>query len=725
MFSTLGDNAEIIELREKLAEAQATLQAIRTGHADALIDAAGNVFQRPGAEKPYATFFAAMNEGAVTVDQDGAILHCNPRFERMLGFPVDQLRRSTFTSYFAPEERDHFQSLLTNAAVGSWESEIQTARGALPVRLSITAMRAEHLDFSCVVVTDLTERVKADAELRIAAIAFESQEATSITDAQGKIVRVNQAFTRLTGFTGAEAVGNRHSILHSGRHDNKFYQELWKRLIESNGWQGEIWNRHKNGKIYPHWLTISAVCNASGVTTHYVGVLSEITKNKEAEAEIHRLAYYDALTGLPNRRLLLDRLSQAVIGTTRSGQYGAVLFLDLDFFKTLNDTRGHDAGDILLREVAQRLRHCVRGVDTVSRLGGDEFLLLLEDLGTDAATASMQARHIGEKVREVLGAPYEIQGRKAIISASIGASLFRDDETTVEDLLKHADLALYKAKDLGRNTLQFFDPALQAVLDERVALETDLRSAIDANELFLAFQPQLDVTGKLVSAEALLRWYHPERGMVSPKDFIPMAEKFGQIIAIGNWVLTRACLQLNAWAKDPLKRDLKLAVNVSQSQFRRQEFVSEVQLVLNETGANPQLLKIELTESMLIEDVNSAMAKMQELNNMGIGISIDDFGTGYSSLSYLMRLPIEQLKIDQSFVTNLPQDARDAVVTKTIIDMARNLSLNVIAEGVESKEQLEFLKELGCHAFQGFLFSQALPADEFDDFVKEHNIRSL
>lgn len=565
-------------------------------------------------------------------------------------------------------------------------------------------------------ITDITERKQAEDELRIAAIAFASQSGMLITDAHGIILRVNPAFTRLTGYSAAEAIGQTPGLLNSGRQDRAFYQRMWAALRDKGYWQGEIWNKRKNGQIYAELLTITAVITPDRGITHYVGNFSDITEDKEAEAEIHRLAYYDALTRLPNRRLLLDRLGQAVIATARSQRYGAIFFIDLDNFKALNDTRGHDVGDLLLIEVANRLRATVRESDTVARQGGDEFVVLMEDLGNQADEAAAQAKSLGEKLCLAIDQPFTLKDYEYHCRISIGVSLFHEKDS-VENLFKHADLALYQAKSAGRNTLRFFDPAMQAAQDKRSALEAELRLAIKGRQLELFYQPQVDAARRVIGAEALLRWRHPARGLVAPGEFIPLAEETGLILGIGLWVLENACAQLKAWEKDPRTRDLQLAVNVSARQFRQSDFVTLVETALADSQANPARLKLELTESLVLEDVADTIKKMHAVKELGVKFAMDDFGTGYSSLSYLGQLPLDQLKIDQSFVRNLPGRTNDETIARTIIAMGQGLAMEVIAEGVESEAQLAFLEAHGCHTFQGYLFSRALPLKAFSAFL--------
>ena len=560
---------------------------------------------------------------------------------------------------------------------------------------------------------DITRRKRAEAQLRIAEIAFESQEGIVVTDADNIILRVNRAFTDITGYSAEEAVGQTPSLLKSGRHDAAFYAGMWESLRDRGAWQGEIWNRRKNGETYPEWLTISSVKDDAGKVINYVAMLTDITPRKEAEERIHHLACYDPLTQLPNRRLLQDRLRQALASSTRSGHQGALLFCDLDNFKTLNDTLGHDIGDQLLQQVAQRLLTCVREGDTVARLGGDEFVIVLEGLSENREEAANQTKIVGEKIMTALRQPYLLAGHRRHSTPSIGIAVFVDHQNSIDELLKRADFAMYQAKAAGRNTLCFFDPEMQAAVMDRVAMEADLREAVRENQFLLYYQPQLDGAGHMTSAEALVRWQHPRRGLVSPADFIPLTEETGLIMPLGHWVLETACAQLVAWMARPEMAHLTLAVNVSARQFHNPDFVEQVLAVLDQTGAYPHKLKLELTESMLLNNMEDIITKMTNLKAQGVGFSLDDFGTGYSSLSYLKRLPLDQLKIDQSFVRDILTDSNDAAIARTIVTLAQSMGLGVIAEGVETKEQMEFLANLGCHAYQGYLFGRPVPAEMF------------
>lgn len=559
----------------------------------------------------------------------------------------------------------------------------------------------------------------ANANLRIAAIAFESQEGMFITDAQHVILRINQAFTDITGYAAEDAVGQTPHLLSSGRHGPAFYADMHEQLQAHGSWQGEVWNRRKNANIYPQWLTITAVVDGDGVLTHYVSTLTDISQRKAAESEIQTLAFYDTLTQLPNRRLLQDRLQQALAANLRSRATGALLFLDLDNFKLLNDSSGHDHGDLLLQQVAQRLTHTVREGDTVARLGGDEFILVLNNLGDTLAEAATRAEAIGEKILITLNQPYFLNGREHHNSPSIGVTLFNDQPCSVDDLMKQADLAMYEAKSSGRNTMRFFDPNMQATVSARATLEADMRTGLPLQQFFNYYQPQVNGAGQIIGVEALVRWRHPQRGLVSPAVFIAMAEETGMILPMGREVLTTACNQLAIWAKNPDLAHLSMAVNVSARQLVQPDFVAQVIAIVQQTGAPAQRLKLELTESQLQSNVEDIIVKMTALKAQGIGFSLDDFGTGYSSLSYLKLLPLDQLKIDQSFVRDLLTDANDAAIARTIVALAHSLSLSVIAEGVETQDQRDCLAQHGCHAYQGYLFGRPMPIAELEQLLQD------
>jgi diguanylate cyclase (GGDEF)-like protein/PAS domain S-box-containing protein len=555
----------------------------------------------------------------------------------------------------------------------------------------------------------------------IAALCFKARVGMMITDQDGRIILVNAEFTRITGYAAEEAVGRTPALLHSGKQGPMFYRDMWRGLRQDHYWQGEIWNQRKNGQFIAEWLTISAILDEAGNPSHFVGIFSDITKNKEVESEVHRLAYYDPLTQLPNRRLLQDRLGQALVNSHRTKHYGALLFLDLDDFKDINDSRGHSIGDQLLIEVARRLRHRVRAGDTVARQGGDEFIVILDNLGGDTTNAANLARRITEELADCVAKPYRLGGVELHCVTSIGISLIRD-QASVEELLRQADMALYKAKSCGGDTVCFFDPSMQAALDKRSVVLRELRQALPSRQLELHFQPQLDAQGTIQGAEALLRWHHPTLGMVPPGEFIHLAEETSLIMPIGRWVLETACAHLKRWTTEFPSQRIVLAVNVSPRQFRHPCFVDEVRDILRATAIDSTRLKIELTESLLIDNVDETVARMHELRALGVRFSLDDFGTGFSSLAYLKRLPLDQLKIDRSFVNDLESDPNDAAIVHTIITMGHTLGLDVIAEGVETAAQLDYLRAHGCHAFQGYFFSRPLPVAEFEAALRANTV---
>ncbi len=663
--------------------------------------------------------------GYLTLTSEALITEANLTGALLLGIECKKLLLRRFAHFVAEEDSDRwnhfFVSVLQHDERQNCELVLKRSNGSVFHAhldcLHINAGNGEHS--ARIAFTNISEHKQAEEALRVAAIAFESQEGIMVADANGVIMRVNNAFTRLTGYSAEEAVGRTPALLSSGRHDKDFFQCMWATLNKQKYWQGEMWNKRKNGKIVADWLTITAVTAPEENITHYVGTFSDITSNPESSAEIHRLAYYDLLTQLPNRRMLLDRLRQALAASNRSKQYGALLFLDLDNFKNLNDTRGHHVGDLLLVEIAHRLNANVREGDTVARLGGDEFVLMLENLSDDIQEAAIQAGLIGEKIRDAVAVSYVAQGLELWTTASIGVSLFYGHETSVDELLKHSDFAMYHAKKEGRNNVRFFDPEMQATLVERSSLESDLRHALGRRQLCLYYQIQVNNERRAIGAEALLRWVHPERGLILPEQFIPLAEKTGLIVPIGLWVLQTACAQLRDWAGNPATSSLQLALNASALELRQPDFVEQVRQAISVTGINPALLKIELTESLLVDNLSDTVNKMNALKALGISFSMDDFGTAYSSLAYLKQLPLDQLKIDQSFIRDLSDNPSNAALVQAIILMGRTFGLNVIAEGVEVEAQLEFLNLHGCHAYQGYLFSRPLPLEEFEKFIAQ------
>ncbi len=660
-------------------------------------------------------------DGFWLTDLQGNLEEVNEAYAKLSGYTVQELvgmHISQLEAIEKPEDtRAHIEIIMREGS-DRFETKHRRKDGVvLDIEVAVTLMRDEKKLF--VFCRDITGRKFAEQELRISAAAFETHDAILITDANSNIIRVNHAFTTITGYSAEEVIGKNPRIMSSGRQDQAFYATMWRQISQIGSWAGEIWDRRKNGDIYPKWLTITAVKDDAGAVTQYVAIFSDITARKMAEEEIRNLAFYDALTQLPNRRLFQDRLYAALQASARHDDHGALLFIDLDRFKLLNDTLGHDYGDLLLVEVAKRIKSCVREIDTVARLGGDEFVVLLEGVGTDKEEASRKAGLVAEKIRDVLAQPYELKTHEHYSSPSIGISLFHDGEETMDELVKHADAAMYQAKNAGRNTVRFYDPTLQKDLETRATLENDLRRAIDNHELQLYYQIQVDRQRQPVGAEALLRWIHPQRGMVSPAQFIPVAEDSSLILEIGDWVLETVCAQLAAWDGDARMRRLTLAMNVSANQFRMHGFVAQVTAMLHRYHVKPARLKLELTESVVLNDIDDVTAKMSALRALGVKLSLDDFGTGYSSLSYLKRLPLDQLKIDQSFIRDIATDPGDAGMVRSIIDMAKNFKQEVIAEGVETEAQLDFLEQNDCMAYQGYFFGRPVPVAQFEVQVRE------
>jgi diguanylate cyclase (GGDEF)-like protein/PAS domain S-box-containing protein len=653
------------------------------------------------------------------IDARGNLKQMNPAGLAML--EVETLEQATsipLLDYIAPEYRSAFADLHKRVIAGEsmqLEYEMIGNKGCRRwVDTHAVPFQYQSKKMILAVTRDFTERKIAENELRISATAFESQEGIVIADANHNIVRVNHAFNNITGYSSDEVIGKNPRLLSSGLQTPEFYAALWNRVDQTGSWQGEIWNKRKNGELYLEYLTITSVKNEAGILTNYVATLSDVTQNKLAAAEIEKLAFYDALTGLPNRRLMVDRLSQALASSARTGNRGAVVFLDLDHFKSLNDTLGHHVGDKLLQQVGSRLKSCVREGDTVARLGGDEYVVLLEKLSEKEIEAARQVEIIANNILTTLNHPHHLEEHEYLSTASIGISIFYDHNQPVEELLKQADIAMYQAKKAGRNTLRYFDPKMQDVIQERVSLEGDLRKALEKRQLTLYYQVQVDFLHHPIGVEALIRWKHPERGLVPPFEFIPIAEETGLIIPIGQWVLETACAQIKAWDKHEQTRKLTISINVSSKQFRQPDFAIQVHKTLERYAINPALLKLELTESLLLDNIEDTINTMNVLKNNGVLFSLDDFGTGYSSLQYLKRLPLYQLKIDQSFVRDIAVDSNDLAIIRTIIAMAHILDLSVIAEGVETEKQQQLLLSIGCTNYQGYLFGKPMAIAPFE-----------
>ena len=562
---------------------------------------------------------------------------------------------------------------------------------------------------------------KREGELqRMSMVIEQSPESIVITDTSGSILYVNEAFQRITGYARDEVLGRNPRILNGGLTPSATYAQMWSTLLAGEVWRGEFNNVRKDGSAYLELATIAPIKDAGGTVTHYVAVKEDITQRKQSEALLHRLAYFDALTGLPNRALLHDRIAQAIRSGVRRESFGMLMLVDIDRFRQLNDTLGHAAGDRLLCEVAARLRASVREEDTVARHGDDDFAVLVERIGETESDALSHAEHIARKLQQALQQPYVLgseTGDRHFATLSIGISLFHDGVSSLESLLKQAEVALYRAKQDGRDTVRFFNPKMQAVVDAHARLEARMHEALEANAFRLFFQPQVNRRGVVIGAEALLRWPLDGGPMVSPAEFIPLAEDTGHIVQLGLWVLRTACAQLARWQTDDSTRHLKIAVNVSARQFHQPDFVASVKETVHAAGIDPGRLELELTESAILSDVDETILRMNELRALGIRFALDDFGTGYSSLSYLKRLPFDQLKIDQSFVRDMAENQGSEAIVLAILSLSHALGLEVVAEGVEMPEQRDFLRQHGCDSFQGYLFGKPLPIEAWGDFL--------
>ncbi len=597
------------------------------------------------------------------------------------------------------------------------EEEVPLGGGTRPVEMTrVPLFKADGSRKGLVLVgRDLTEHRETERNLWLASQVFESSiEGILVTDAQGHVVRVNQAFSDITGYSHSDIIGQNPSLLKSGCHDEMFYQNLWRELLQTGKWEGEIWNRRKSGEIFPEWLAINVLRDGAGLITNYVAVFTDLSEKKAAEQRIEQLAYYDALTDLPNRSMLMGRLEQAIVQAQRSKRLVALLYIDLDRFKNINDTLGHPVGDRLLRLSAERLAAATREYDMVARLGGDEFVIMLTELDSER-----RAGQVAEQVLKEMAEPFELDGHEIFVTSSIGVALWPVDAPDKDELIRNADTAMHHAKEDGRNAIQFYRREMNATALERLVMESSLRRALERSEFMLLYQPQVCIeSGIVVGVEALIRWRHPELGLVSPAQFVPMLEETGLMVSVGAWVLRTACAQQVAWCRAGLP-PLRMAVNISPQQLDLGVFVHNVSQIIQETGIRPEMLEFELTEGSLMKSPEASALFMAELKAMGIRLSVDDFGTGYSSLGYLKRFPVDTLKIDQSFIRDVTIDPDDAAIASTVIAMGHSLGHRVIAEGVETEAQLAFLRRHGCDEIQGYLFSRPLPATELSELLQE------
>ncbi len=667
-------------------------------------------------EERYRQMFENNTSVKLLIDAgDGAIVDANPAAADFYGYPLETLRRMNIAqlNQLSVEEVRAEMALADQQQRRYFNFRHRLANGELrevEVHSGPVLLRGRRLLYS--IIHDITARRRAEEQLRLSAKVFEgASEGIVICDRNNRIMSVNRAFVEITGYAEAEVQGRDPRVLNSGRHDAAFFANLWHHLKTAGTWQGEIWNRRKGGEVYPEWLSITTVRDEAGEVSNYVAVFADVSERKRNEEHIRFLAEHDYLTGLPNRSLLHDRLQQAIALAERNDESLALMFIDLDRFKNINDSLGHQVGDQLLQEVGRRIQACVRSADTVSRPGGDEFIILLPSIETP-----QDAARVAEKLLESLNRPYQLGGHELVITASIGIAVFPEDGRDFQTLVKNADAAMYYSKEAGRDSFHFFTPDMNARVFERLSLENSLRRALERQEFLLYYQPQVDMpSGRVIGFEALIRWQHPQMGLVSPARFIPVAEDSGLIVPIGEWVLGEACRQNRAWQEQGMPA-VPVAVNISALQFRQPQFEASVERALAESGLEPAWLELELTESMMLHQGQGATDLLDRLKARGVRLSIDDFGTGYSSLAYLKRLPLDKLKIDQAFVRDIASDAGDAAITATIIQMAHNLGLSVIAEGVETEAQLEFLQAHDCASAQGFYFARPMPAADIRAF---------
>lgn len=724
-----------------------SLQAERVQMENALIE---NEKQLHALTESRQAILDCTNFSIISTDTSGVIQIFNRSAERMLGYRADELvglqtpsilhdpdevrqRAAELSIALSKNIEAGFEVFVANTRLHLKPDEhewtyIRKNNSRFPVLLSVTALldvQGEITGYLGVAV-DISDRKLQENRLRDSEEMFRvlyesSSDAHMITTTDEGFTGGNLAAARLFGclnideFIRLSPETTSPQFQPDGSRSDEKAQKMMLLALQ-NGFHTFEW-LHKRVDDSVFFADVLLTRITIGGKNMLQATVRDISLRKAADEEISHLAFYDALTELPNRRLLLDRLRQALATAGRTGSEGALMFIDLDNFKNLNDTFGHDKGDLLLQKVATCISLCVRETDTVARIGGDEFVVLLENLSEDTQEAATQAKHVGEKILDALRHPFDIGGYQHQSSASIGVTLFTDYKDSIEELLKRADLAMYQAKSAGKNALRFFNPALQAAVIAHLALEADLRKGLLRNEFILYYQAQVNRKNQVTGVEVLVRWMHPRYGMIPPARFISLAEETGLILPLGDFVLETACHQLALWASQPTMVHLTIAVNVSAYQFRSIDYVRSVLSVLEKTGADPHKLKLEITESMLLEDVEDIIEKMAVLQSRGIRFSLDDFGTGYSSLAYLKRLPLDQLKIDQSFVRDVLADQNDATIAHTIITLGQSLGLNVIAEGVETKEQRDFLALHNCHAYQGFLFSRPLPLIEFENFM--------
>lgn len=682
-------------------------------------------------ESCYSTTLASIGDAVISFDADGKIRYINAMAEAITGWKANEAIKHSLSevvvlmnSRSESDEPIDPMNLIDSDMLFSLPGgyQIQSKFGvSIPISMNIIPVKNNEQssvhESGIMIFSDKREHLINERQVQMAEKIFDNSiEGIILTDNELRIQQINKTFSEVTGYQLNDVIGKQPSILQSGQHDRNFYKDMWATLRRSGMWQGQIFNKRKTGEVYPEWLSIYVIKNKNGDVINYIGLFSDLTEKRMTEEHIHQLAHYDALTGLPNRLLFMERLKQVILMARRKAIKIALLFLDLDGFKKINDSLGHDAGDMLLQEVSIRLKKYMRESDMVCRLGGDEFTIIIEGYSQIGDIVI-----VVNKILKELAKPVHIGERMVYVTASIGISLYPDDGDDIQNLVKNADTAMYAAKERGKNCYDFYDYEMNRKTLERLTLEGCIHRAYEQNQFMVYYQPKIDLRdGSVCGAEALIRWNHDRAGFVPPSQFIPLAEETGMILPIGEWVIRTVCSDMRRWREEGLE-DIPISINLSAVQFRDPNLIKVIDTIIRQEEIEPQFIDLEITESMLMGNVENSISMMHQLKEIGVTLSIDDFGTGYSSLKYLKQFPINTLKIDKSFIDELPGNHSDEAIVKTIIDLAHNLDMDIIAEGIEKPEQARFLLVHGCRKAQGFYYSKAIEAKSFFLYAREQN----